>query len=164
VNQDRDFTFGRIVLDPRKRKNLVSRDLVLVRTPEPLQSVRKPVIINAIGLQMPNRVQRRCGRLDMEAMNLKAGKIVDIYSHFEGEVRMAPRFAIVPYAIARRSAAACYPETNVLIPIRSVAAKSNQPAAKCIRITLTPSDYCESLNFPQAALDHNLGRSVPRVP
>src|SRR5271169_2051459 len=66
--------------------------------------------------------------LDMQARNLQAGQIVDIYSHFEGEVRKAPRFAIVPYAIARRSAAAYYPETNVLIPICSVAAKSNQPA------------------------------------
>jgi molybdopterin-dependent oxidoreductase alpha subunit len=69
--------------------------------------------------------------LDMQARNLRAGQIVDIYSHFEGEVRRAPRFAIVPYAIARRSAAAYYPETNVLVPIRSVAAKSNQPAFKC---------------------------------
>ena len=47
--------------------------------------------------------------LDMEAMNLKAGQIVDICSHFEGEVRKAFRFAIVPYTIARRSAAAYYP-------------------------------------------------------
>src|SRR5271168_3879796 len=101
---------------------------------------------------------------DMQAMNLKAGQIVDIYSHFEGEVRKAPRFAIVPYAIARKSAAAYYPETNVLIPIRSVAAKSNQPAAKCIRITLTPSDSSEPLHFSQATLDHNMGRAVPRVP
>src|SRR5271156_6744208 len=102
--------------------------------------------------------------LDMQAMNLKAGQIVDIYSHFEGEVRKAPRFAIVPYEIARRSAAAYYPETNVLIPIRSVAAKSNQPAAKCIRITLTPSDSYEPLHFSTADIDHNLGRAVPRVP
>jgi molybdopterin-dependent oxidoreductase alpha subunit len=102
--------------------------------------------------------------LDMEERNLKAGQIVDIYSHFEGEIRKAPNFAIVPYAIARRSAAAYYPETNVLIPIRSVAAKSNQPAAKCIRITLTPSDSVEALHFAQATLDHNLHRAVPRVP
>jgi anaerobic selenocysteine-containing dehydrogenase len=102
--------------------------------------------------------------LDMQVMNLKAGQVVDIYSHFEGEVRMAPRFAIVPYEIARRSAAAYYPETNVLIPIRSVAAKSNQPAAKCIRITLTPSDSCEPLHFSTASIDHNLDRAVPRVP
>jgi molybdopterin-dependent oxidoreductase alpha subunit len=102
--------------------------------------------------------------LDMEARNLQAGQIVDIYSHFEGEVRKAPRFAIVPYAIARRSAAAYYPETNVLIPIRSVAAKSNQPAAKSIRITLCPADSGEALQFPEAVLTRNLDRAVPRVP
>jgi molybdopterin-dependent oxidoreductase alpha subunit len=102
--------------------------------------------------------------LDMEARNLQAGQIVDIYSHFEGEVRKAPRFAIVPYAIARRSAAAYYPETNVLIPVSSVAAKSNQPASKCIRITLTPADHGEALHFPKADLAHNLDRAVPRVP
>jgi molybdopterin-dependent oxidoreductase alpha subunit len=102
--------------------------------------------------------------LDMEARNLQAGQIVDIYSHFEGELRKAPRFAIVPYAIARRSAAAYYPETNVLIPIRSVAAKSNQPASKCIRITVTPADPAEALHFPKVELVRNLDRPVPRVP
>jgi molybdopterin-dependent oxidoreductase alpha subunit len=102
--------------------------------------------------------------LDMEARNLQAGQIVDIYSHFEGEVRKAPRFAIVPYAIARRSAAAYYPETNVLIPICSVAAKSNQPASKCMRITLTPADGDEALHFSKADLARNLDRAVPRVP
>src|SRR6204780_391164 len=102
--------------------------------------------------------------LDMEARNLRAGQIVDIYSHFEGEVRKAPRFAIVPYAIARRSAAAYYPETNVLIPIRSVAAKSNQPAAKSIRITLCPVEPAEFLRFPETELARNLERPVPRVP
>jgi len=101
---------------------------------------------------------------DMEERNLKAGQIVDIYSHFEGEIRKAPRFAIVPYAIARRSAAAYYPETNVLVPIRSVAAKSNQPASKCIRITLTPADPDEALHLSKADLDRNLGRAVPRLP
>ena len=101
---------------------------------------------------------------DMEARNLRAGQIVDIYSHFEGEVRKAPRFAIVPYAIARWSAAAYYPETNVLVPIRSVAAKSNQPAFKCIRITLTPAQPVEVLDFSKADLDRNMERVVPRVP
>jgi molybdopterin-dependent oxidoreductase alpha subunit len=102
--------------------------------------------------------------LDIEARNLQAGQIVDIYSHFEGEVRKAPRFAIVPHAIARSSAAAYYPETNVLIPIRSVATKSNQPAAKSIRITLCPVEPAEALRFPEAALARNLERAVPRVP
>jgi molybdopterin-dependent oxidoreductase alpha subunit len=102
--------------------------------------------------------------LDMEERNLKAGQIVDICSHFEGEVRRAFRFAVVPYAIARRSAAAYYPETNVLVPIRSVAAKSNQPVFKCIRITLTPANPDEALHFSKVALDRNLHRAAPLVP
>src|SRR6202050_1170355 len=101
--------------------------------------------------------------LDMEARNLQAGQIVDIYSHFEGEVRGAPGFAIVPYAIARQSAAAYYPATNVFISVCSVAAKSNQPASKCIRITLTPTDHGEALHFRKADLAHNLDRPVRRV-
>jgi anaerobic selenocysteine-containing dehydrogenase len=101
--------------------------------------------------------------LDMEERNLKAGQIVNICSHFEGEVRKAFRFAIVPYAIARRSAAAYYPEANVLVPIRSVAAKSNQPAFKCIRITLSPADPNEALHFSKADLDRNLHRTVPTI-
>jgi len=70
----------------------------------------------------------------------------------------------VPYAIAGRSAAAYYPETNVLIPICSVAAKSNQPAAKSIRITLTPADHVETRHFREVDLARNLDRGVPRVP
>jgi molybdopterin-dependent oxidoreductase alpha subunit len=102
--------------------------------------------------------------LDMEERKLKVGQIVDIYSHFDGEIRKAPHFAIVPYAIARRSAAAYYPETNVLVPIRSVATKSNQPALKCIRITLAPADPDEALHFSKADVAHNLDRAVPRLP
>jgi molybdopterin-dependent oxidoreductase alpha subunit len=101
--------------------------------------------------------------VDMEARNLRAGQIVDICSHFEGEVRRAPRFAIVPYAIARRSAAAYFPEANVLVNVRSVAAKSNCPAFKCIRITLHPLDPAEALDFNKADLDRNLHRVVPSV-
>jgi molybdopterin-dependent oxidoreductase alpha subunit len=101
--------------------------------------------------------------LDMEALKLKAGQVVDIYSLFEGDVRKAPRFAIVPYAIARRSAAAYYPETNVLVPIGSVAAKSNQPASKCIRITLKPVVPEEVMPFSKTHLERNMERDVPRV-
>jgi hypothetical protein len=76
---------------------------------------------------------------------------------------MGPRFAIVPFTIARRSAAAYYPETNVLVPIRSVAAKSNQPVFKCVRVTLTPSESCEPLHSSENDAEHNLNRVVPRL-
>lgn len=99
---------------------------------------------------------------DIAAAGLRAGQLVDIHSHFEGEVRQAPHFAVVPYTIARRSAAAYYPETNVLVPIRSVAAKSNQPTYKCIRVTLHPSAQKEApgLKLAIASIEENLERHV----
>ncbi len=77
---------------------------------------------------------------DMRELGLSARQRVDIVSHFDGETRVARRFEVVPYPIARRSAATYYPETNVLVPIQSVAVGSNQPAQKCVRITLRPCD------------------------
>jgi molybdopterin-dependent oxidoreductase alpha subunit len=77
---------------------------------------------------------------DMKELGVTAGEWVDITSHFEGEQRVAPRFRVVPYPIARKSAATYYPEANVLVPVRSVANRSNQPAHKCVRITLSPSE------------------------
>jgi anaerobic selenocysteine-containing dehydrogenase len=77
---------------------------------------------------------------DMKGLGIAAGTWVDITSHFDGERRVAYRFKAVAYPIARKSAATYYPEANVLVPVRSVAAKSNQPAQKCVRITLSPSE------------------------
>jgi anaerobic selenocysteine-containing dehydrogenase len=72
---------------------------------------------------------------DMTEQGLKAGDFVDITSHFEGEERVAPRFKVVPYQIPRKCAATYYPEANVLVSVRSVDEKSNEPA----RITLALS-------------------------
>jgi molybdopterin-dependent oxidoreductase alpha subunit len=76
---------------------------------------------------------------DLRELGLADGQWVDITSHFEGETRTAHRFRAVAYPIARKSAASYYPEANVLVAVRSVAAESNQPAHKCVRITLSPS-------------------------
>ena len=61
---------------------------------------------------------------------------MDLVSHFESETRRAERFKAVEYDIPPGCAAAYYPETNVLVPIRSVAAGSNQPVSKSIIITI----------------------------
>lgn len=37
-----------------------------------------------------------------------------------------------------------YPETNVLVPVLSVADKSNQPVSKSVRISLKPSQPVET--------------------
>jgi molybdopterin-dependent oxidoreductase alpha subunit len=75
---------------------------------------------------------------DMSEAGLASGAVVDLISHFEGEERIARRFIVVPYSIPRRSAATYFPETNVLVPIRSVAEKSNTPASKSVVISLRP--------------------------
>ena len=76
---------------------------------------------------------------DMREANLVRGQVVDLTSHFEGEERVARHFIVVPYEIPRRCAATYYPETNVLVPIGSVAEKSNTPASKFIVISIKPS-------------------------
>jgi molybdopterin-dependent oxidoreductase alpha subunit len=77
---------------------------------------------------------------DMAALDFVEDAWVDITSHFEGETRLAARFRVLPYDIPRGCAAAYFPETNVLVPVRSVADKSNQPASKSVVISLALSE------------------------
>ncbi|HEX7330087.1 MAG TPA: FdhF/YdeP family oxidoreductase [Pyrinomonadaceae bacterium] len=76
---------------------------------------------------------------DIAAMGLHARQVVDLVSHFEGEERIARRFVVVPYDIPRRCAATYFPEANVLVPVRSVALKSNTPASKSVVISIRPA-------------------------
>ena len=77
---------------------------------------------------------------DVKEQGLSAGQVVDLVSHFEGETREARRFIVVPYKIPRHCAATYFPEANPLVPVRSVADKSNTPASKSVVISLRPSD------------------------
>jgi molybdopterin-dependent oxidoreductase alpha subunit len=77
---------------------------------------------------------------DMDERGLRASQLVDLTSHFEGETRSARRFAVVPYDLPRGCAAAYFPEANALVPLGSVAEKSNTPASKSVPITVAPSE------------------------
>ncbi len=76
---------------------------------------------------------------DIKEAGFSEGEVVDLVSHFEGEERVARRFVVVPYSIPRRCAATYFPETNVLVPLRSVAEKSNTPASKSVVISIQAS-------------------------
>lgn len=76
---------------------------------------------------------------DIEQAGLSDGQVVDLVSHFEGEERFARRFVVVAYDIPRHCAATYFPETNVLVPVRSVAEKSNTPASKSVVISIRPA-------------------------
>jgi molybdopterin-dependent oxidoreductase alpha subunit len=73
---------------------------------------------------------------DMMLAGFKAGEKVDIFNYHGGIERVARLFVIVPYDIPERNTAAYYPETNVLVPIDSVAKGSNTPTSKLIYVKI----------------------------
>jgi molybdopterin-dependent oxidoreductase alpha subunit len=76
---------------------------------------------------------------DIREAGLRERQVVDLVSHFEGEERVAKSFLVIPYSIPRGCAATYFPEANVLVPIGSVAEKSNTPASKSVIISIRPS-------------------------
>ena len=78
-------------------------------------------------------------REDIKAAGLTEGQLVDLTSHFgENEERTARHFQVVPYDIPRGCTATYFPETNVLVPINSVAERSNTPTSKFVIISVAP--------------------------
>lgn len=75
-------------------------------------------------------------RKDMQKAGLAAGDQVDLVNDHGGRERIARLFVVVPYNIPERNTATYYPETNVLVPIDTVAEKSNTPASKMIIIKI----------------------------
>jgi molybdopterin-dependent oxidoreductase alpha subunit len=69
---------------------------------------------------------------DISKQNLKAGDIVDLYNYHGDIERVAHKFIVVQYNIPEQCTATYFPETNVLVPIDSVAEKSNTPTSKSI--------------------------------
>ncbi|GAA3544111.1 FdhF/YdeP family oxidoreductase [Amycolatopsis ultiminotia] len=78
---------------------------------------------------------------DMAELGLTELQHVDLVSIWtDGSERRARNFRVVPYPTSRGSAAAYYPETNVLVPLDSVAETSNCPTSKGIVVRLEPVD------------------------
>lgn len=82
--------------------------------------------------------------VDIAKFGLQAGDRVDLVSEFtdsDGTVqeRRAKDFMVVEYSTPVGNAAAYYPETNGLVALDHVAAKSNTPVSKAIVIRLEPA-------------------------
>ncbi|MEQ6899683.1 FdhF/YdeP family oxidoreductase [Nocardioides sp. YIM 152588] len=76
---------------------------------------------------------------DLADLGIADRQSVDIVSVWsDGVERRAPGFTVIAYPAARGSAASYYPETNVLIPLDSVADISNTPTSKGIVVRLEP--------------------------
>jgi molybdopterin-dependent oxidoreductase alpha subunit len=77
---------------------------------------------------------------DIAALGLADRQLVDLVSTWEdGIERRAKNFRVVAYPSARGSAASYYPETNVLVPLDSVADISNTPTSKGVFVRLVPA-------------------------
>ncbi|MEU3021661.1 FdhF/YdeP family oxidoreductase [Nocardiopsis alba] len=77
---------------------------------------------------------------DAAELGLVDGAYTDLVGEWsDGRERRAPRFRVVHYPTARGSAAAYYPETNVLVPLDSTAEVSNTPTSKSVVVRFEPS-------------------------
>ena len=74
---------------------------------------------------------------DVAAAGLRAGQVVDLSSTYDGEVRHARTFQVVPYPIPRGNVATYFPEANPLVPITRTARGSNTPISKSVRVRIT---------------------------
>jgi molybdopterin-dependent oxidoreductase alpha subunit len=80
---------------------------------------------------------------DMAEHGLNANDRINIVSKSSGQVkRTAKAFKVIPYDIPRGCSASYFPETNVLVPLDSIADKSHTPTSKFIIVTL------EKINDP----------------
>ncbi|WP_321826427.1 FdhF/YdeP family oxidoreductase [Maribacter dokdonensis] len=73
---------------------------------------------------------------DMKAIGVNKLDIVDITSTYDGIVRTAHNFKIVPYNIPSGNLASYFPETNVLVPYNHFADKSKTPISKSVKVRL----------------------------
>ncbi len=73
-------------------------------------------------------------REDMNRLGLAEKEVVDLFNYGDGVERVARHFLVIPYPIPKGCTATYFPETNVLVPIKSVAAKSNTPVSKAVVI------------------------------
>jgi molybdopterin-dependent oxidoreductase alpha subunit len=76
---------------------------------------------------------------DMVEHGLHDGDYVDLISVWSDGERRAKHFRVVEYETAKGSAAAYYPETNVLVPLDATAIGSNTPTSKSLVIRLERS-------------------------
>jgi molybdopterin-dependent oxidoreductase alpha subunit len=77
--------------------------------------------------------------VDMAERGLHDGDYVDLISIWSDGERRAKHFRVVEYETAKGSAAAYYPETNVLVPLDATAIGSNTPTSKSLVIRLERS-------------------------
>jgi molybdopterin-dependent oxidoreductase alpha subunit len=73
---------------------------------------------------------------DMAELGLVERQVVDLVSEWRDGERVAERFIVVAFDLPRRNAATYFPEANPLVPLDSVADRSNTPTSKSVVIRI----------------------------
>ena len=76
---------------------------------------------------------------DISKCNLSKGELVDLSSEMDSGTVLSPEWFVVPYDIPEGNVATYFPESNCLIPLDSVAERSNTPTSKSVPIGITKS-------------------------
>ncbi|HEX2095657.1 MAG TPA: FdhF/YdeP family oxidoreductase [Longimicrobiaceae bacterium] len=77
---------------------------------------------------------------DLAERGIRPGDRVDIHAHGgDGRERVARGFQAVAYDVPRGSAAAYFPEANVLVPVGRTARGSNTPSSKMVPVSVVPA-------------------------
>ncbi|GHE26690.1 formate dehydrogenase [Streptosporangium violaceochromogenes] len=132
------------------RANFTVNALEVLRVPPGrllLQTVRSHDQYNTTVYGMDDRYRGvRGGRRvvfvhpgDLAERGLADGDPVDLVGEWPDGERRAEGFRAVAYPTARGCCAAYFPETNVLVPLDSVAETSNTPTSKSVVIRLAPA-------------------------
>jgi molybdopterin-dependent oxidoreductase alpha subunit len=75
---------------------------------------------------------------DMVDLHLISGQVVDLISEWTDRERIAEKFIVVPFDLPRGNCATYFPEANPLVPLDSVADRSNTPTSKSVIIRIRP--------------------------
>ncbi|MBW8686920.1 FdhF/YdeP family oxidoreductase [Chitinophaga sp. B61] len=76
---------------------------------------------------------------DIKAAGLRDNDVVDLINTYEGVERIVHRFLVIAYNIPEKCTATYFPEANALVPLNSVADKSNTPTSKLVIIKIRKS-------------------------
>ena len=76
---------------------------------------------------------------DMSNHGLSKDSLVDLSSEMKSGLIVSPKWFVVPYDIPEGNVATYFPESNMLIPLDSVADGSNTPTSKSVPIKISKS-------------------------
>lgn len=74
--------------------------------------------------------------VDIQMLGLQENDRVNLINRTGGQERVAENFVVIPFDVPKGCCATYFPEANVLVPIQSVAKKSNTPMSKFVPITI----------------------------